>query len=399
MKILLSHRYFWPDAAPYGLILKMIGTGLAEVGHQVEVFSTMPSYRRRPDVARTHRRETIDGLTVRRISMLPEPGRLVLFRAVNVVFYCLALFVHVLRRRPDVVTASTFPPVLAAFSASLGARLVGARFVYHVQDIHPEVSRVSGGWLGRGWPERILRWLDDQTLRRSDAIVTLSPDMRDTLLARQIGPLPIRLIANPSLDDGVREQAPPHLLIKPDGVRRLIFAGNLGRFQNLTMLAEGVALLFPDNPDLELLFLGDGVMKANLQARWGSHRQVRFGDFLPFPQAKGLIRDADIGLVSLAPGIHRVASPSKVQTYLGMGLSVLALVEPDSHLARDLEKTGRGRAPKAATPEAIADALHDLLMTPPTSLRSDRPVSAGLTEAWQELIASLETSPGTGGAG
>jgi len=360
MKVLLTHRFFWPDTAPYALMLWAIGDALAEAGHEVNVLSSVPSYRSGAGHAATPPHERIGALEVKRVFVFGDEKRNPLRRIANVVLYCWALFTNVLRLRPDVVTASTFPPVLAAWSASLAARMVGAKFVYHMQDIHPEVSFYSGGRLGRGLPAWILRWLDNQTLRRADAIVTLSADMAETLRARGLTNLPIHIINNPPLeaDEAI---PPPAELQKPDGTVRVIFAGNLGRFQNLPLLAEGVALCFDDHPELELMFLGDGVALPELKARWGGHPQVRFAPFLPFAQARDLIATADIGLVSLQSGMHRVASPSKVQTYAALGLPMVALVDPGSKLAADIESKGLGCVARSATAKGVRDAVKKLL--------------------------------------
>lgn len=382
MKILLTHRYFVPDSSPYGVILRRIGKELAAAGHEVEVFTSRPSYGRDPGKA--PRREQLGDVAVRRVWVLSEAGRSPLVRVINVLLYCMALFFHTLRARADVVTACTFPPVLAAWSASLAARLSGARFVYHMQDIHPEASTYSGGRLGFGLPARLLTALDNQTLRRADAIVTLSEDMAETLRARGLGPLPIILINNPALETDGETAAPPRELVKPAGMTRVLFAGNLGRFQNLPLLAEGVAQCFDAHPELELMFLGDGVALPELKARWADHPQVRFAPFLPFAQARGIIGGADIGLVSLSANIYRVAYPSKVSTYHDLGLRILALVEPESQMARDLKRHGTGAVPREATPEAIGAALETLLAAPP-GIIGEPPEQM----TWPDLIAGL----------
>ena len=275
--------------------------------------------------------------------------------------YCGGLFVHILRTRPDLVIASTFPPVFAGWSASFATRMVGARFIYHMQDIHPEVSKFSGGWLGRGIPFRLLTWLDNQTLRRATAIVVLSEDMANTLRARGAGDLPIHVIGNFLLDSFDDASPPPTELRKAPGTKRVIFAGNLGRFQNLLLLAEGVARCFDWHPELELFFLGDGAALPELKARWGGNPQVRFGPFLPFAQARSLIAESDVGLVSLTSNIYRVSYPSKVLTYLGLGVPILAVVESGSMLARTIRTNGLGTVPDTSTPTAIGDALQMLL--------------------------------------
>ena len=394
MKLLLTHRFFWPDTAPYAVMLRAIAADLAEAGHEVHVFASVPSYR---DGANTRlRREVIDGAKVHRVRVFLSEKANIIKRLSNVLIYTVALFFEVLRLRPDIVTAATYPPVVAAWGASLAARLTGARFVYHLQDIYPEISETNADRLGHGLPARLMRWLDNQTLRRAAAIVVLSEDMAHTLAARGLGPLPIHVLNNFSLTPvnpvpiGV-----PAGLAKPIGTRRVIFAGNLGRFQNLSLLTQGVARLFSSHPNLELLLLGDGVALPDLKAQWADNPQVRFAPFLPFEVAREVIAEADIGLVSLAPGIYRAAYPSKVLTYLELGVPILALVETESQLAASLVEAGIGAVPTTATPEAIATALEDLLASaPPTeTVRGWYETNASRSTAlmkWRLLINDLE---------
>lgn len=394
MKILFTHRYFWPDSPPYAAMLIELARAFAAAGHDVRVFAGMPSYRQ-GDANPVAAAETLDGIAVRRCRVLAGEKRHIVLRLLNVLLYCGGLFWHILRTRPDVVTASTFPPVIAGWTASLAARLAGARFVYHMQDVHPEVSAYSGGGMGRGLAYRLFRALDSQTMKRASAIVVLSDDMANTVRARGLKIVPVTVINNFSLTArNQAEQAPPPELVKPQGRRRAIFAGNLGRFQNLPALAEGIALLFADHPDLELLFLGDGEALDGLKARWGDHPQVRFGPFLPFAQAKVLIRDADAGLVSLAPDIYNVSFPSKVQTYVELGLPILALVEPHSALAREITTRGLGEVPASSAPQDIAAALSRLLTTPDRAeaLRAYTAETATLEAAfarWQTCLHAL----------
>jgi colanic acid biosynthesis glycosyl transferase WcaI len=359
MKVLFTHRYFWPDTPPYAAMLRMIAEHFANAGNEAHVFASQPSY---GSSEMAPRRERLGGLQVARVSAFPEDKGNLLARVCNVIIYCLALFWNILRQRADVVTASTFPPVAAGWTASLAARLARSRFVYHMQDVHPEVSLYAGGAMGRGIAFRMMRWLDTQTLRRADAIVVLSQDMADTVAARMPDRrLPLRIINNFQLDSFDKPADPPADLVKHEGVRRIVFAGNMGRFQNLPVLVEGCAAYLDDHPDAELLLLGDGEAKPGLVERWAGHSRIRFAPFLPYAQAEPLIREADVGLVSLAPDIYRVSYPSKVLTYIGLGLPMLALVEPDSALAREIVEHELGAVPRAATPDAIAAALTTML--------------------------------------
>lgn len=401
MKILLTHRYFWPDSPPYAAMLRQIAEAVAAprdgAAPTVSVFTSMPSYRAGVPAPR---REQMGPFHVRRIWTFPEKTSGMLIRLINVVLYCGGMFRHILAARPDVVSASTFPPVVAAWTASLAAWLIGAKFVYHMQDVHPEVSQEANGAMGKGLLFRVMRWLDTRTLKSAAAIVVLSRDMEATVRARPGGAdLPVHVINNFVMDDITTPGSPPADLVKTPGQVRVIFAGNLGRFQNLGLLADGIGLLFDAHPKLEVLFLGDGAALPDLKARWGAHPQVKFGPFLPFADAKELIRDADLGLVSLAPGIFRVSYPSKVLSYLGLGLPMLALVEPESALADDILSAGIGVVPAAPTPEAIADALKPVLSDPEHLARMrarardhhrDQTAPDIVLARWQGLMAAFK---------
>jgi glycosyltransferase involved in cell wall biosynthesis len=396
VKILFTHRYFWPDSPAYAAMLRAIAEHAAAQGHEVEVFASQPSY---GEHGRAAPSERMGGIAIRRVGVFRERKGNPLARGLNVVIYCAHLFLHVLRSRPDVVTAATFPPVIAGWTGSLAAKLTGAKFIYHLQDVHPEVSVYSGGVLGRGIPLKLLRWMDNQTLRRAAAIVVLSEDMADTVRRRGIaGNLPIHTINNFLLPSFDRAGKAPAALVKPSQKRRFIFAGNLGKFQNLDLLVEGVAACLERHPRAELLLLGEGEAKAGLEMRWGDHPQVRFGPFLPFAQAKELIAGADVGLVSLTRNIYRVSYPSKVLTYIGLGLPMLALLEPESQLAREIEQNGLGAVPAAATVPAVADAAERLLAGAADrqaveAYHSEKCAEGRVLQQWDELFSGIGENP------
>lgn len=61
-------------------------------------------------------------------------------------------------------------------------------------------------------------------------------------------------------------------------------------------------------------------------------------------------------MAALAPSIYRVSYPSKVLTYLAIGAPVLAIVEPDSELARMVEIGEIGFVAAPHDPDSIAAA-------------------------------------------
>jgi glycosyltransferase involved in cell wall biosynthesis len=363
--MLLCHRFFWPDTAPYASMLRTIGTHFAAAGHEVDILSAQPSYNAaaggRP---RQPARQTLDGLQILRVPLLRERKKDLLIRSVNAIVFSLRVFFHVLfSRRYDVVMTSTFPPILLALLACLASRLRGAHFVYHCMDLHPEISHLSGG-LGEGWWFRLLRGLDQWTCRNASAVVVLSSDMQQTLVSRAPSSPPrIAVINNfslPVFDEATPpdDEAVQRVLEPAADACRFVFAGNLGRFQDLEVVTEAAARL-RDRSDFELVFVGEGLVKARLQARVRELglTNVHFVDFQPTSVAMRIVAAADFGLVTLAPGIERGAYPSKTLTYLTAGCPLFVLVDSNSELARTVAGEALGIVVGERSPQAIAEAF------------------------------------------
>jgi colanic acid biosynthesis glycosyl transferase WcaI len=191
--------------------------------------------------------------------------------------------------------------------------------------------------------------------------------MADTVRARGASPDRVAVINNfdpwvlpPELATRRSEASP-----RTDGAElRMLYAGNLGRFQNIPRIAEVMAH-FDNDPRLSLDIVGDGPLEPWLKqfAAANGLRNIRFHGYVAPARLSVMMRqEFDVGIVSLQPGVIRNAYPSKTLSYLRNGLPVLALVEADSQLSTALHTYGAGRSadPKrSAAVEAAVDALLD----------------------------------------
>lgn len=343
MRILAIHRYYWPDTPPYASMLRAIAETLVASGHEVTVFTTQPSYKPGFRIPRQRRDEMLNGVRVRRMGLLPEMKKNMLLRVLNLALFMAGIMAHtVFRRRYDVIMASTAPAVMVGLDARWVARLTGARFVYHCQDIHPELGRLSGHFRNQLVYQSLLG-IDSANCNAAVAVVVLSTDMRAAIQARMgyIGKDNIHVINNfslPVFPGAVAYGTQPKLaeeLLPPSDRMRMIFAGNIGRFQGLDVILDAFQTA-KHRAAMELVFLGEGSELDRLQDKVTAAklRDVRFIPHQPVDVAKALIERCDLCLVSLIPHIYKYAYPSKTMTCLELGKPILAIVEPDSELAR-----------------------------------------------------------------
>ena len=374
MRILAVYRHYWPDATPYARLLRTILEHRAAAdpaAGRCTVFTAQPSYNGATHFAPP--RETLGGVEVVRAWTPRERKRFVLSRLLANVCFLAAAVVFAWRRRRDydVLLANVHPPVLMGLTLRVIAKLTGKPFVLHVQDIHPEAS-VAVGVMRDSWKTRLLRRVDAGNCAAAWRVVTLCEDMKRTLLAREgfddAGRL--RVVNNFALENfgraeeggeeergGPAAAAPPSSPAPSSGRQtpfRVLFAGNLGRFQDLPRLVDAARLL---DDSFEVVFMGGGLMLDELKDRAAGLANVTFLPHAPLEAAFEEMRHSDLGVVSLSPGVCRVAYPSKSMTYLAAGLPVLALVEEDSDLARAVREHRFGYAPGQVEGEELADAI------------------------------------------
>lgn len=364
MKILVIYRHFWPDSPPYASMLRSILRELAADGHAVTMWAEQPCYKMADRAHTPPAHETLDGIRVERFSKLPFWSRLAPVRLIDKLLFAPRVLAKALWRkfrgeRYDLVWTATIPPVIQGLTGRSVAALFGAKFAYHCQDLYPELGAHSGIWADGGMLHRLLSRIERETRARADLLIALSDDMAATVhkLAAPKGKLAI--INNFMLEDfsGTTSGSAPTPVQRNDGKVQLIFAGNLGLFQGLEAIVDAMRLIADCHPAVELVLMGEGKALPTLQRRAAGLANIRFAPHKPFEAAQADIAAADVGIVSLEPDIYRYAFPSKTLTYLGLGLPILVVVEPQSDLARMICDNGLGWVAEARDPAAIARAI------------------------------------------
>lgn len=145
---------------------------------------------------------------------------------------------------------------------------------------------------------------------------------------------------------------------------RVVYAGRLDPAKRIDALLEATAMLVKRQVDLELVIVGDGPDRENLEAtvqRLSLGRLVRFLGALPF--------DATLEWYSWAhcvvlPSRHSEGWPKMIAE--GMAFGLIAIAVDHGQLASMLD--GRGILVREGTAAEIADALQQVVNEPGKSL-------------------------------
>jgi glycosyltransferase involved in cell wall biosynthesis len=369
-RITIVNRYFWPEV----VLANDIAVWLAEAGYEVDVIASQPSYNPEANLGKYPICETWNGLRILRVPLLSEKNRGPIRHLNNLLFILVAATLLLFGASRRAVWATSIPPVLQPLLLRIVTALRGSRFVYFVQDIYPEIA-ILMQMVTNGSFARSIVWFDNWTLKKADAVVSLSDDMTEAILARGVVPQRLTRINNFS-SASASGLKPPRITAGPC---RFVFAGNIGRYQNLERVVDLFADIDPSEATLD--FLGEGRIKALLEETVTKRdiKSISFHHFLPAAEAFAFVQGCDVGIVSLVPGLYAYAYPSKTFTYLAAGLPLLCFIERHSELARDLE------ARKVGVTIDWSSSKEELLLGIRRMIVSHREMSEQVREKAQDL--------------
>lgn len=243
------------------------------------------------------------------------------------------------------------------------AKKHGVPLLYSEQDIFPQNAAAAGMLSRRSFAYRAAWALQCRAYKGASHVVTISDDMRGTILAAGVPPERVSVIWNwghspqpvciAAENNAFLAQYP-----QPAGVFRAVYAGNLGTMQNVGLLLDAAALLRAEK-DVRFFLIGDGARREALltRAKALGLDNVTFLRMFPAEQALDLYAMADVNLVPLAPGVIRTALPSKLADCLAAGRPVLLCIDADARFAAEAARHACARVTPPDDPALLAKAI------------------------------------------
>lgn len=341
---LIATRLFPPEVSAGAFRLGALATALRDRGNHVVVLTTAPPRHAPPTADAT-------GIDIRRWPVLRDRGGNVR-GYIQYASYDTPLLLRLLFARFDVVIAES-PPTTGLITLIV-ARLRRRPVVYYAADVWTD------GVISMGAPLPIIalmRWMERTVLRRSAAIISVSDEVTERLIALEAAPERISTVGN-GIDTSVFTPDAP---VPYDGGRYFVYTGTMSEWQRPDVFIRAFAEVADQDPELRLKFFGQGSVEGDLRelAEQIAPGRIDFGGVVSPVQSASWIRGAVASLVSIVPGIgYDFARPTKTYAAAAVGTPVLfAGPETGARLVRDADL---GRA-VPFDPGSVATAMRELL--------------------------------------
>ena len=274
--------------------------------------------------------------------------------------------------KPEVIIGSS-PHPFAAFAAVRLTRKLKAKFFLEIRDLWPQVI-VDMGRLSQHHPiTQAMRLLEKYLYRAADKIIVLAEGSKKYLIEKSgIKEFKILYLPNGVHLNNFSCQKDRDVLRKLYNFTKftLIYTGAHGPANSLETILRAADRL-RENKDIEIVLVGDGILKERLlkQAKEMKLNNVRFFDPVPKTEIPGILSAADAAIITLkkVKVFSYGVSPNKLFDYMGARKPIICAVEGE--MAEKIDKIGCGISVIPEAVKSMADAIIRLANLPQDELK------------------------------
>lgn len=361
MKILVVTQYFWPE----NFRINDIVLRLKQKGHEVEVFTGLPSYptgKIFPGWGPFKRlKDQWEEIRITRFPHFPRGNCGLLGMAAN--FSSFALFgsllaPFLLKGDYDLVFVYEPSPITVGFPAIVLKKFKKIPIVFWVQDLWPEVLESAGG-ISNKLVLDIAKAFSSVIYNSSDRVLVTSKAFVGPIVNHGVEPQKVHYY--PQYAESFYKPIKVSLQTNeihqlPEGFK-IMFAGNIGVSQSIDTIIQA-AEICQNLEEIKWVIVGQGRdydRVKNVVEQKGLVRTVfLLGQKKP-EEMPTLFALADVLLLTLKKDpVYAMTVPAKIQSYMACKKPILAAV--DGECANLINDAGAGLVVAAEDSESLAEA-------------------------------------------
>lgn len=323
-----------PDQVSTGILVADIAAKFHNKGTSIEVLASTPQYRfdskefSAEEMTKVKRNIYTSNYKGVKITHLYASKRS--FNRITRLFQWISYHIKSItyltknRKNFDSIYIFSYPPTMNLI-AIYSKKILKKKTVYSVWELYPEIASKLNE-LNSTLLLNLFKRIDNFCLRVIDNVVVNSEELKDYLVSkRNIEENKVNVIYHFSNEP---EIAKPSIMNK-----EIMYAGNLGTPQNL----ESFINIFSESTNkFNLTIYGSGTQYERISNM--NSNNIKVNSFVDRKKLVELTKDIPYALVSLSPKLTVEGFPGKTFDYLKMNKILIGYSNPESGLAKFIEK-------------------------------------------------------------
>lgn len=362
MDIAFMCQFFYPEYISSATLPWDTATVLSKCGYKVGALCGYPKeYLKDKNIPL---KETVENVYIRRLKYAEFSRKSIIGRIINYFSFTASCMFNIseLRKYKSVIVYSN-PPVLPIV-ALMAKKILKLKLVFVCYDVYPEIAQATGIIKSKGFIASVMRFINKKLYKNSDKVVALSNEMKQYLLNnRCIEERKIEVIPNWFKDEikndyNVNNEQLSNFKKDDDFV--ISYFGNMGICQDIKTIVD--AIRKNKNPHIKFLFAGHGNKVAKLKeiVELNKLENVLILDFLHGNDFEYAQKISDCFLVSLVDGLSGLCVPSKTYSYMSEGKPIIAILNKETDIAKDLIENNAGFVCKNGESDRIIEYIDKL---------------------------------------
>ena len=328
-RILIYSLVFSPDGVSTAYLYNDLALGFQKRGYEVCVLTTTPHFNliegalnEQPLQKRflgLFYQSDFNGIKVYHIPL--KKHKSTLLRMLSFIYWHkISFFVGLFLKRADIILTPS-PPLTSGLLAILLAKLKGAKTIYNVQEIYPDLL-INLGHLKTPFLINFLKRLERFVYNSSNAVTTIDKQFYNIIKPRIKQEKSLHIIPNfVDTDLYVRESStvlPAEFLSEP-GFVNMLYAGNIGLAQEWDLVLNLAKEIRDES--ITIWIIGEGVKKEYLKSQIEKH-QLSNIKLLPYQDRKympAINLFADFHFIAMDKSMENEGFPSKVYSIMASG--------------------------------------------------------------------------------
>lgn len=342
-RVLIHSIVFSPDGVSTAYLYNDIALGLAKNGFEVVVLTTTPHYNiieselLKQPITKKHfglyGLSDFNGIKVYHIPL--KKHKSTILRLFSFVYWHLFSFLFGLTFRNLNFVLSPSPPLSIGFISLLIAKIKGAKSVYNVQEIYPDLL-INQGNLKSSLIINLLKKFEKFIYNNSAAVTTIDQVFYSQIKPRFLNSNKLHIITNFVDTELYKPLEPkqdlPSVFGDHNGKIKMLYAGNIGFFQDWEPVLFAAKELLEEN--IEFWIVGEGVQKESLEIEV---QKQNLSNIRIFPyQSRELIpiinNYADVHFIAINQQMEQKGFPSKVYTIMACAKPIIVVTGENTPL-------------------------------------------------------------------